>query len=119
FQISGFAVPSGVFPAIPNSTGILLSGNLTALGYASGSSIFEFLGTVTGGDAASVVGSQIGIILDAKTTLGATLFTANYQNSVQAQNSSKSDTFAVPEPTTFCLGLMAAGFISLLFLLRR
>lgn len=120
FQISGFAVPSGAFPAIPNSTAILLSGNLTALGYASGSSIFEFLGTVTGGDASSLFGSQIGIILDAKTALGATLFTSNYQNTVQAQNSSKSDTFAVvPEPTTFCLGLMAAGCFSLLFLLRR
>jgi hypothetical protein len=119
FQISGFAVPNGAFPPIPNSTAILLSGNLTQLGYASGSSIFEFVGSVTGGDAASKFGSQVGIILDAKTALSASLFNASYQNTVSAQNSSHSDTFTVPEPTTCCLGLMAAGCIGLLYLLRR
>jgi hypothetical protein len=79
----------------------LLTGTLTAMGYpVSGSGELEFLFTVTGGAAAPLFGSQVGVKLNESGYVG--LWTADFSNSGEGV----TDNFAVPEPMTIAMLLL-------------
>jgi len=89
------------------ASGTLLTGTLAAFGNGNSANgdPFEFIFTVTGGDLASAMGPQVGVILSAKST--------NYIDwsyDFTGGSGATNDTFRVPEPATlaFLLAGMAA-----------
>lgn len=106
--VNGTLTIDGVSPGlslVPRQT--LLTATLTAFGYSGSgaSTVFEFLGTVTGGALRGDFGSRIGVILiPGSNCTYSGLFTADFAGT---GNTGTVDVFAVPEPCT--LGVLALG----------
>jgi len=86
------------------TSGTLLTGNLTDFGFPdAGGDPLEFLFDVTGGDAASLFGTVVGVILSDSGFNGT--FASNFKNNGNGRNNMGS----VPEPGTLLLMLTGLG----------
>lgn len=108
-QPGGTVTVSGTVPTLGFGSGTLLTGTLDSFGFApsgSGSSILEFLFTVTGGDAAPLYAPAprgVGIVLDN------TGFTGSFASNFGVAFMGTADIApAVPEPSTLTLALFGS-----------
>ncbi|WP_027706595.1 PEP-CTERM domain protein [Zooshikella ganghwensis] len=105
----------GTIASLGFNSGTLLSGSLSAFGFGLASDPFEFLFTITGGDAASLyggIGSNAGVILSLDTG-----FTGSFENSFRGTGLAVSDVAPIPVPTT--LALISCGLFGLAGSLRK
>ena len=113
--IGGTVKIGGSIAGLGFNSGILLTGNLTALGFpVGGGSPIEFLFNVTGGDAAGLYGAVGGIILG-NPGLPATLWAADWTGGPSSLTT--ADTFAVPVPGA--VWLFGSGLLALLGFMRK
>ena len=102
--------PSYSFQILP--AGTLLQGNLTAFGFQGGSeetgySEFDYEFNVTGGELASVYGSEAGALLSTQDFSFNGSFAANF-NTDASGNEGNADTWMmVPEPEPFFLVILS------------
>jgi hypothetical protein len=109
---SGTVTADGTFsaPGYNYTSGVLLTGNLTAMSYTNGLNIVYFDFTPTGGDALPIFGNSGGIILNLNAS-SPTLWAASFNNG--PLHLGTADNFSsVPEPITGALTFMALGSLA-------
>jgi hypothetical protein len=106
--VNGNAPQGSNDPLSSNLTSPLLTGTLSDFGYpTSGSGELQFIFDVTGGSAASLFGSKVGVKLNANGYNGT--WASNFSNG----GNGVADTFVTPEPATLAMlgvgGLLAVA----------
>lgn len=110
-QSGGTVDFGGVVPDLGYTSGSILTGNVTALGYGQASEPLEFLFEVTGGDAAELFG---GVSAVAGLILHTRAFPGDFSGPFYNDDGTSNAGHVVPEPATTViwplLGTAAAAF---------